>query len=584
MPAPELLAGRIRPLPSAVADAIAAGEVVDRPAAVVKELIENALDAGARRIVVRVEEAGRRLVEVIDDGAGILAQDLALAFRRHATSKIAVLDDLGAIRTLGFRGEALASIAAVSDVEAVSRRADAEVAGRVRLRAGELMEEGAAGGPVGTRVSIRELFYNTPARLRFLKQPATESAVIARLTGELALARPEVAIHLHFDGRSVLASAGDGDRRSVLAAIYGAETAAAMLAVHEPPVSGLISPPALSRATRDHLVILVNGRRVHHRGLSVAVEQAYRGLRDPDRYPIAVLALDLDPHDVDVNVHPTKREVRLRQEGAVFAALQRSCFRALRQSPLYELEALDSSPALRLRETAVASGPQGSPRPPLPASPDASGTQWSASGDDGQAVSAAVGYGRGLPELAYVGQLLDSYLVAQAQDMAVLVDQHAAHERVLFDRILRRMGEGSMGSQPILIGILIDVTPEQLDAFEQHREWLARLGFAAEPFGLRTLRLGSAPLELRPDAAPQVLTRLLHDLEAERSPDLRLRKSAALLACHGAVRFGDRMSPEAAAGLLSELRRTDEPISCPHGRPTALMLPEAQLRRLFKRP
>ena len=579
MPAPELLAERIRPLPPAVADAIAAGEVVDRPAAVVKELVENALDAGARRIVVRVEEAGRRLIEVIDDGAGISGEDLALAFRRHATSKIAGLDDLEAIRTLGFRGEALASIAAVSDVEAVSRRADTPAAGRVRMRAGELVEEGAAGGPGGTRISVRELFYNTPARLRFLKQPATENAVIMRLIGELALARPEAAIHLYIDGRSVLATPGDGDRRSVLATIYDAETAAAMLAVEEPTVSGLISPPALSRATRDHLVILINGRRVHHRGLSVAVEQTYRGLRDPDRFPIAVLALDVDPHDVDVNVHPTKREVRLRQEGAVFAALQRACFRALRQSPLYELEALASSPSLRLRETGVTSVSQDSP----PATPVANGTQSATADAEAQPGGAVGAYAAGLPELAYIGQLLNSYLVAQAEDTAVLIDQHAAHERVLFDRILRRMGEGSVGSQASLIGILVELTPEQLDAYEQHRDWLASHGFAAEPFGLRTLRLAAAPIELRPDAAPQVLARLLADLEAERSPDRRLRSTAALLACHGAVRFGDPLAPAEATRLLTELRNTDEPVSCPHGRPTTLMLPETQLRRLFKR-
>jgi DNA mismatch repair protein MutL len=566
MPATEApRVGRISILPPAVADAIAAGEVVDRPAAVVKELVENALDAGARRIVVRVEEAGRGLIEVVDDGVGMLPEDLPLAFRRHATSKISSLDEMRRVQTLGFRGEALASIAAVAQVEALSRARGRGEGFRVLLTAGDIIQEGAAGIPEGTRVSVQRLFFNTPARLRFLKQPATEAAVIVRLAGELAMGNPAVSLRLDLDGRRVLDTPGTGDLRTAFAAVHGAEAAGAMLDVDQDAVRGLISPPALHRATRDQIVIMVNGRRIYHRGLSFAVEQAYRGLREPDRFPLALLDLNVDPEVVDVNVHPTKREVRFRNEAAAFTAIERACFHALRRSPVYELEATSSLEGLQLRETAVISSPV------VPV---------------GQ-VRAPASYiepQRELPPLSYVGQLLNGYLVCEAPAAAVLVDQHAAHERVLFERILKRLEEGSALTQVLLLPQIIELTPSQAAAFGQHRAWITGLGFEAEAFGLDSIRLLAAPVELPDGAAATVITRLLDDLDREIKPDLKLRDTAALLACHAAVRFGDPMAPASAQALLSDLRLARDPISCPHGRPTTLVLPDQQLRRLFKRP
>src|SRR5438128_3643590 len=354
----EVESARIAVLPTAVADGIAAGEVVDRPAAVVKELAENAIDAGATRIHVRVEAAGQRLIEVVDDGRGMDRVDLPVAFRRHATSKLRSLEDLRTIQTLGFRGEALASIAAVARVEAVSRPQDGGEGYRVLVEGGAPLAEGPAGSPPGTRVSVSRLFFNTPARLKFLKQPATETSVIVRLVGELALAHPSVGITLDVDGRRVLETPGNGDLRVAFAAVYDAPTAAAMLVVDDGMVVGLISPPALHRASREHVVILLNGRRIHHRNLAFAVEQAYRGLREPDRFPLAVLDVRIDPAEVDVNVHPTKREDRFRNEGAVFAELERACYHALRQSLLYELQATAGGRVLELRQTAVVSASQ----------------------------------------------------------------------------------------------------------------------------------------------------------------------------------------------------------------------------------
>ena len=560
-----LEAARITVLPQVVADGIAAGEVVDRPAAVVKELMENAIDAGASRIQVGIEAAGQQLIEVVDDGEGMAPVDLPLAFRRNATSKIRSLEDLRTIHTLGFRGEALASIAAVARVEAVSRPRERGEGYRVIIEGGAQLAAGSAGSPAGTRVSVSRLFFNTPARLKFLKQPATETAVIVRLVGELALAHPTVGVGLAVDGRRVLNTPGNGDRRAAFAAVYDAPTAAAMLAVDEGMVSGLISPPALHRASREHVVMLLNGRRIHHRNLAFAVEQAYRGLREPDRFPLAVVELRLDPAEVDVNVHPSKREVRFRNEGAIFAAVERACYRALRQSPIYELQSATGGPLLELRETI----PHPSAPPPA-----------------GEGIDVGSGEGREsprLPPLEYIGQLLRGYLVAEAPGAVVLVDQHAAHERVLYDRTLRRLEQRQPSSQLLLIPHVLDLTPGHLAAFEEHESWLQALGFEGERFGPHTLRIRAAPSEMPESRVERALELLLTDLLGERTPDRRLRETAALLACHSAVRFGDAMTPESARQLLSSLAVTEEPISCPHGRPTTVILPDDQLRRLFKR-
>ena len=569
MPRPELApaVGRIAILPPEVADGIAAGEVVDRPAAVVKELIENAIDAGSTRIAVRVEGAGQQLVEVADNGEGMAPADLRLAFQRHATSKLRSLDDLGQLSTLGFRGEALASIAAVSRIEAVSRSADGGEGYRVVVEGGVTVVSRSAASPDGTRVSVGRLFFNTPARLKFLKQPATETAMISRLVGELALANPAIAMQLSIDGRRALETTGSGDLRATFGEVYDPELAAPMLSIEEASVQGLLSPPALHRGTRDHIVILVNHRRIQHRNLAFAIEQAYRGLRDPDRYPLAVLNVTIDPAEVDVNVHPTKREVRFRNEGAIFALLERACYRALRTSPLYEVRPAVGGPRLELHETAVRATTTPHPDP----APAAQGEGMSATASK-------------LPALTYVGQALNGYLVAQAPQALVLIDQHAAHERVLFDRLRQRLEERRTGSQLLLIPQVVDLLPAQVAAWEAHHAWIRQFGFEAEPFGPRTIRLLAVPADLPEVRARTVFELLLADLAGERTPDRRLRETAALIACHSAVRFGDPLSSQAAHQLLSSLAETDEPISCPHGRPTTLILGDEHLRRLFQRP
>ncbi|HYW24483.1 MAG TPA: DNA mismatch repair endonuclease MutL [Terriglobales bacterium] len=550
----------IRVLPPQVADAIAAGEVVERPAAVVKELVENALDAGARRVSVEVRGAGRTLVRVADDGHGIPAGELRLAFQRHATSKVATLADLAAITSLGFRGEALASVAAVGDVECRSG------GGRVRLRAGDVAEEGAAIQVPGTVVEVRDLFANTPARLKFLKSEATESAACVKTVQSYALLYPEVRFELTVEGRSALRTSGDGDARAAAAAVLGAAVAAELLSVDGDGVRGLVSQPRLSRGSRDAILLAVNRRPAASRALQFAIEECYLGSLERGRYPVAVVDLTVDPEAVDVNVHPTKREVRFRAERALFADVQRAVRAALTGSAPYELRPPAAAAGVvrewhspRLHLAAAGAAPAALPAP----SPVA-----------------------GLLEspLRPLGQVMEGYLVAECEEGVVLVDQHAAHERVLYNRFLARLESRSLAapSQALLLPETVDLEPAQVAAASDHRTRLRALGFEVEEFGPRTLRLTAAPAETPPDRAAPALRELLAVL-ADSRPDEALKEAASSLACHSAVRFGDRMDPSEQRQLLAELEVADGSITCPHGRPTRLVLSWQELRRHFKR-
>ena len=548
----------IQVLAPQVADAIAAGEVVERPASVVKELIENALDAGARRIGVEIRGAGRTLIRVADDGAGIPSDELRLAFQRHATSKVATLDDLAAITTLGFRGEALASVAAVSDLECRSGGA------RLRLRAGEVVEDGAAIPVPGTVMEVRDLFANTPARLKFLKSEATETAACLRTAQAYALLYPEVRVEVTVDGRSALRTAGDGDARAAARAVHGVAVAAELLDLTGEGVRGLVSQPRLSRGNRDGILLAVNRRPAVSRSLGYAIEECYQGALERGRYPVAVIDLEIDPRSVDVNVHPAKREVRFHAERAVFAAVQRAVRGALTGSTPYRMPA-----------PAPATAMQGEWRPRLHEAP-----ARLAEPVPSIAPRAAVTDS----PLRPLGQVLDGYLVAESADGVVLIDQHAAHERVLYNRFLARMQHRSVAaaSQALLLPETLELDPRQVAAASDHGERLRALGFEVEEFGPRALRVTAAPAETPPERALGALQELLTVLSDSRAAAAEAA-TAASLACHSAVRFGDRMDPSEQRRLLAELEVADQSITCPHGRPTRLVLTWQDLKRHFRR-
>ncbi len=585
-------------LPEEIASQIAAGEVVERPASVVKELVENALDAGAKAVRVRVEEAGQRLIEVGDDGQGIPADELPLAVTRHATSKLHTAADLFRIVTLGFRGEALASIASVSRFTIISRPPEAAAGARLRVEGGHAGQLEPVGAPPGTLVRVEDLFYNVPARRKFLKKPVTERRRIDALLTRYALAYPEVRFSLTQDGRTALQTSGNGERREALAALYGLETARRMLSVQALEgrirVEGFISPTDLTRGNRQGMLFFVNRRPVQDATLSAALLRAYHTLLMVGRYPYAALLLEMPPEDVDVNVHPAKSEVRFRDKDAVFRAVQGAARRALlAHTPLPDIRV--NSPYLSPREGSPLEGrtapwdsaaPQGGagadspaggaylpgtlPRPEEGSAPPLSSEQPPLPG--------------GVPLLRLVGQIASAYLVAEGPDGLYLIDQHAAHERVLFERFMARQEE-SLPAQALLEPVTVTLPPEQARLLEGELPILAKLGFQVEDFGRNTFLVRAVPTLLAKMDPAAALRVLVEDFEEDETP-LQGRVEAKIIArvCkRAAVKAGQTLLQAEQEALLRDLEACRSPRTCPHGRPTMIHLSVDVLERQFGR-
>ncbi len=569
----------IRILSPREAAKIAAGEVIERPASVVKELVENALDAGACSIDVEVREGGLSLIRVVDDGCGLAPDELPLAFERHATSKLTSEEELTRIATLGFRGEALPSIAAAADVEMTSRPAGSTVAGRVRLAAGAIEEIGSAGAPEGTAVTVRRLFARQPARLKFLRSAGAETAAVAGIVTQYALAYPEVRFTLVVDGREALRTDGS-DLAAALGAVYGAEVAAALIAVDgrrgEIAVGGYAAGPEISRANRNYITLFINRRCVRNRSLLFAVEEAYQGLMPSGRHPLAAIDLRMPPEEVDVNVHPTKVEVRLRDEREAFAAVQRSLREALAgarvpaTAPRWSLGDDLAAPPVTVNRD-----PWPAPPPPLPArmSPGAAPASVEAEAPrlDGS-----------LPLLRAVGQVGNTYVIAEGPEGMYLIDQHAAHERVLYERFLSRLAEQRPEVQGLLAPVVVELTALQAATLASCGQELAGHGYDLQPFGGQSWALRAVPAAVS-DRDPASGLRELLDLLGREEGDDRRHRVAASLACHAAVRAGKALSPDEMRELVRSLESTSLPRTCPHGRPTMLHLSADELAREFRR-
>jgi len=545
-----------------VVSKIAAGEVVERPASVVKELIENSLDAGATQVAIEVR-GGVSLIRVVDNGSGIPADEVELAFHRYATSKIGTIADLDAISSLGFRGEALPSIAAVAQVEMLTRTQD-EIAGTyISLKNGAVVEKGKRGCPQGTSVTVRHLFQNVPARLKFLKSPATENSHISNLVSQYSLAFPEVRFSLTIDGQLILQTSGNGQLRDVLVKVYGAGTAEAMIPVEGPQIWGFVSPPSVTRSSRSYLSFFVNRRWVNSRLLSRAVEDAYRGLLMTGKHPIAVLHISLPYQDVDVNVHPAKTEVRFRYEQMLFSAVQRAVRAALveempvpavRREPSPVSISLPQEPTVARQERLL--GGLAPAKPPSKSS---------------------------LPILRVLGQLSSTYIIAEGPDGLYLIDQHAAHERILFEKIRAQRARREVEVQGMLEPLTIEVTPRQEEMVKAGGEVLASYGFAIEPFGPRTYLLRTVPAVIKGDKVAEAVAEVLDSIGGEGDQARWAERIAQSLACHGAVRAGQILSPEEMQQLVRELESTEWSHSCPHGRPTMIRFSSSQLEKEFGR-
>lgn len=574
----------IKILEPVVANKIAAGEVVERPASVVKELVENAIDAASTDIRIEVRGGGLQLIRVVDNGWGMSAEEAELCFQRHATSKIESDDDLIRIETLGFRGEALPSIAAVARVTLVTRRPDDAAGMFVVAEGGRIVEKGKRGSPEGTTVSVQNLFWNIPARLKYMRAASTEFGHISHLVSQFALAYPEIRLTLVNEGRLSFQSVGDGDLFSALVKVYGVTTAEAMLPVGSDDesassvrISGFIGRPSVSRSNRNYLSFFVNRRWIQSRTLTFAVEEAYHPLLTGDRHPVVVMEIEVLPGEVDVNVHPAKSEVRFLRDREVFALVQKAVRRALTEnvsmsvlvsnaslsvpSVQHRLEVVDekySMPALPEREAQSARG-EGLEVQPLPPAD------------------------RQVPILRVIGQMANTFIIAEGPSGMYLVDQHRAHERVLFERLQRVRGGTREDSQLLLEPVTVEIAPQQAELLATRIEVLSQLGFAIEPFGERTYLVRAVPAVLGQANVADAITEILEQAVDERGNGDWRERLMATLACKGAIKAGQALTSIEMRELLLQLEATTIPPTCPHGSPTMVHLSQAQLEKQFGR-
>ena len=560
-----------------VASQIAAGEVVERPASVVKELVENSLDAGATKIAILVKQAGKRLIEVADNGSGIAPDELSLTVSRHATSKLSTADDLFHISTLGFRGEALASIGSVSHLSITSRNSGSDLGAKLKVEGGEMSAVEPIGTPIGTVVRVEDLFYNVPARLKFLKKDVTERRHIDEFVTRYALAYPGVRFQLQQDDRVTVQTGGSGDRREVLASLYSVELAQQMLEVlaayEQMSVTGFTSAISHTRSNRREITFFINGRWVQDAALVTAVVQAYHTYLMVGRYPQAALFLEMPPELVDVNVHPTKAEVRFRERDKIFSGVQRATRRALlAHTPV---PGIGIHPADYPDQSYSFNKPVSSW---TPIEPDIHQSQLKLDS------SKEAGEPGRVPLLRSVGQIAAAYLVAEGPDGLYLIDQHAAHERVLFERFMEEKKE-SIASQVLLQPVTVEFSAADARLISDQLAILAGLGFQVEAFGSNTFLVRGIPQILTGIEPAAALRVLVEDFEEDERP-LQAEQEAIIVAriCkRAAVKAGKTLSLEEQAALLNDLEKCQAPRTCPHGRPTMIHLSVDLLERQFGR-
>jgi DNA mismatch repair protein MutL len=570
--------GRIRRLPDDLANQIAAGEVVERPASVVKELVENAIDAGARRIAIGVEYGGKKSIRVEDDGIGMEPDDARLSLERHATSKIQRADDLGAIITLGFRGEALPSIASVSHFR-LRTRARGESAGtEIRANGGAIASVMEAGGPEGTLVDVADLFYNLPARRKFLKSDAAESAQVSKVVTQLALCYPEVGFTLTSAGRRVLDCPPVQSLADRLYQLYGerADLLEVSRAVGGLSVHGYVAALAEQGPSRGPQNVFVNRRIVKDRTIAHAILDAYSAASNRERSPEVHLFLSLPPDQVDVNVHPTKAEVRFREQSLVHQVVRRALADALGLSGAPELvlrpsDVMGAQPSEQAIPGVLAGGVYTSP--------------WAgAAGATG--ASGATGAAGAMRPMIALGQFRDTFIIAIDSEGIAIVDQHVAHERVLFERIVEKLTRGTVESQRLLVPLVIELAPAERQSLVERTPALAKFGFEIEVFGGNALNVTAAPAVLPRDAVEAALRALAQDLEGldHGAPATQaLQRMAATTACHAAVKANDRLTLEKMTHILEELAATAYSTVCPHGRPVMLRITRREVEKNFER-
>ncbi|MBQ6733307.1 MAG: DNA mismatch repair endonuclease MutL [Lachnospiraceae bacterium] len=633
---------RIQKLDQATIDMIAAGEVVERPVSVVRELVENALDAGARAVTVEIKTGGIEMIRVTDDGSGIAAEEVRYAFEPHATSKIRKLEDLFTIRSLGFRGEALSSIAAVSKVDLTTKESNALSGMRISVYGGEESGYEEIGAPAGTTVVVRDLFFNTPARRKFLKTPRTEGAYIGDLMERMALGFPDVSFHFIRDKKSVLLTTGSGDYKELIYRIFGRD-----VADHVNPffseqedyaMTGYLGEPSLNRGNRNHEIFFVNGRYVRNKVLSKALEEGYREYLMQHRFPFALVMLHLPPDAVDVNAHPAKTEVRFHEEHRLFAFISGEIAEKLKKTEMIP-EALAESDETDHRAEGAEHVPEPFEYARRGGTPDREETerlpdrilineeglteQW-ITPEDEKLVERILPAEEAAPaehpvpspiikkdaqvlvetdvqmnlfdvrmltaehksEYRILGQVFDTYWILAFRDKMYLVDQHAAHEKVNYERMMKRYHEKEMMSQLLQPPLIVTLTAQEEALYQEYESAFRALGFQAEPFGSHTFALRAVPMELYGAEEKELFLSVLDELTAEqggmKDPEI-ITHRIATMACKASVKGNTVMTAAEMEALIDELLTLENPYNCPHGRPTIISMSKYEIDRKFKR-
>jgi len=588
----------IHHLSTEVASQIAAGEVVERPASVIKECIENAIDAGATMINVRVAEAGRSMMEVTDNGGGIPFDELPLAVERHATSKLEKIDDLFQISSLGFRGEALASIGSIARLTVISRQIDKPNGGKLAVEGGELISHSAFGCPIGTSIRVENLFYNVPARLKFLKTDVTERRMIDTVIAKYAAAYPSIRFQFSDDRGREFITSGNGDRRAVLASLFDVETAKQMLEVISEEddfrLQGFISPAHISRSNRREITFFINGRWVADTPLSQAVMQAYNTFMMVGRYPIVSMNLWLEPSSVDVNVHPTKAEVRFKDQDRVFSFVQRSIKRALfAYAPVPSFPSTQrfwgkSEGVPNWLENVQDNRENNRLEWEIPHSEEAE-THFQA--DNQSETSSENSFEENeIPQIRHsmfrlIGQVGATYIVAEGIDGIYLIDQHAAHERILFEQLMRQFSMRDIPSQALLTPSIVELSLANFELVSSQINFLSNIGFEIQPFGSTTFQIRSMPAIFAHKDPAIVINSIIEDFEEDETPlqaDVEAR-IAGRVCKRMAIKAGQILGREEQQLLLDQLEICENPRTCPHGRPTMIHLSVDLLEKQFGR-
>ena len=577
---------------------IAAGEVVERPASVVKELVENAIDAKADRIEVEIMAGGTSFMRVSDNGIGMSREDAEKAILRHATSKIVQVDDLQAIATLGFRGEALPSIASVSRFNLQTRQAGAELGTEIKITGGKTTEIGAAGCNLGTTIRVEDLFFNTPARKKFLKTNNTESGRINEFIIKLAISHPEIAFKLINNNKSSLATPGRGDLKETLQSLYGASEGQSLLPLEfedeDIKLWGFVSKPSAIRSSRSWQTFIVNGRIIASRAIAKAIDNAYHALIPKSGYPLIALNIEVPQHTIDVNVHPQKTEMKFEDESRIFKAVYKAVLDAVRPKgqagQLGQLAAqadhVQQHVEKGLQELNFGQSVMNFPlREEKPAMTWQEGTIALAQDKSVKSVQSVVDEEEKLPTAGMIpiGQVDDTYIIAQDGDSLYIVDQHAAHERVLFDRFSAQAEH--IPSQQLLVHLILDFSTHESQIIEENLELLAGLGFGLEPSGPNQFRLMEVPADVPSSQAEEFIREVLASMEELHRPTAAELRQAVLAttACKAAIKAGFKLNYRQMEILLQELNDTAMPYTCPHGRPTIIKFSSDELAKMFKR-